>query len=46
MQMICEQVKSISDAVIMKQTAVDDAMAHVTFLELELEYAKTQLTKT
>jgi hypothetical protein len=44
--MICEQVKSISDAVILKQTAVDDAKAHVRQLEIELDYAKAQLVKT
>ncbi len=43
--MICEQDESISDDVIMKQTAVDNAKAHVKQLELELDYAKTKLAR-
>jgi hypothetical protein len=36
----------MSDAVIGQGTAVDNAKAHVSHLELELDYAKTQLAET
>ncbi len=44
-EMIGEILDLVSDDVITKETAVDDAKAHVMQCELELEYAKTQLAK-